>query len=214
MDYVKLWTTLHDDTDVKRLSDRAFRAYILAWSWCGRHETDGIYDVFAELVGAKALEELVRREKLIPLDDGEHYAIRGWGKRQITKDEIEKRRAAGKAAADARWTTRRNANRIADGNTEEQVEEQVREERGTVTPSGKPAARSTLVTHDQLYLAERIGSTWHKNLSPAAIQKLNVEFGTEAVLTAMREFHGFPPGEKVREPYAYLRSICQTKVSA
>jgi hypothetical protein len=146
LDYVKLWTTVHDDPDLRRLSDRAFRWYIYAWSWCGKHETDGVYDVMAGLVPAKALEELAQRGKLIPVDD-EHYAIRGWGKRQVSVDDLERRRAAGKAAADARWNATRNAIRIPkrsrSPNAEEQVKEQ-EEEQETSSPEKPARARDAL----------------------------------------------------------------------
>lgn len=68
------------------------------------------------------------------------------------------------------------------------------------------------VTHDQLYLAERIGSSWGKPLSPAAIQKLNNVFGTVRVTEALRSLHGFPPEEAVRAPFAYLEAICKEAV--
>jgi hypothetical protein len=60
---------------------------------------------------------------------------------------------------------------------------------------------------DQVYLAERIGDTWGKPLSIAALQKLNTTFGRVVVTDALRMLRGFPP-EKVISPYAYLKAVC------
>lgn len=64
------------------------------------------------------------------------------------------------------------------------------------------------IDHDQLYLAERISTVWGKELTPAALQKLNLMFGRVVVTTALRSLHGFPP-TVVRDPYAYLRTVCK-----
>jgi hypothetical protein len=62
-------------------------------------------------------------------------------------------------------------------------------------------------THDQMYLATKICEDSKKTLSPAAIQKLNTEFGSIAVVSAMRMMRGFPPPLPVRSVYAYLRGM-------
>jgi len=94
MDYVKLWTTVHDDPDMRRLSHRAFREFIYAWSWCGKHETDGVYDVMAGLMCRKSIDELLSLSppRLVPID-ADHYAIHGWAKRQVTRSELDRKRA-------------------------------------------------------------------------------------------------------------------------
>jgi hypothetical protein len=68
-----------------------------------------------------------------------------------------------------------------------------------------------VVTYDQIYLAEQLAlkaATNYKDevepISPAAIQRLNNEFGTTRVLGAMRMLHGFPPRKGLKDVYAYI----------
>lgn len=70
------------------------------------------------------------------------------------------------------------------------------------------------VDRDQLYLAERISAAWGKTLSLSAVQRLNIMFGREIVITALRALHGFPPETKVRDPYAFVRAICESELTA
>jgi hypothetical protein len=84
-----------------------------------------------------------------------------------------------------------------------------------VKSAGKPA--STRPTEDQTYLAGKLTEAWSvgpKHLGPAAIQRLNTRFGVQAVTSALRSLHGFPPEEAVKSPYAYLVAICAQEVSA
>jgi hypothetical protein len=64
-------------------------------------------------------------------------------------------------------------------------------------------------THDQMYLARKLSRDPDNkvDLSPAAVQKLNTEFGAEAVSSAMRLMRGFPPPAPVRSVYAYLQGM-------
>jgi hypothetical protein len=71
---------------------------------------------------------------------------------------------------------------------------------------------NTRPTEDQTYLAQRITETWGatpRNLGPAALQKLNTQFGVERVASALRLLHGFPPEQAVESPYAYVSAICE-----
>lgn len=140
---MKLWTTLHDDPGMKRLSDRAFRYYINAWSFCGLHETDGRYEVFGK--HPKMVAELVAAGKFIPTDDPDTFQIHGWGKRQRTVAELDARRNAAKEAADARWSKKRkakgNASRIAERNADETRRDESRGEQAS-EPSSDLAVRS------------------------------------------------------------------------
>lgn len=134
VDWVKLWTTLHDDPGVLRLSDGAFRYYINAWSWCGHHETDGVFEVFGK--HPRQVAELLGHGKFEPTDDPNKFAIHGWPGRQESSAKAAQRSARGKAAADARWNAERNAPSIAGGNTEKRREEKSIEEKTPPTPRG------------------------------------------------------------------------------
>lgn len=67
-------------------------------------------------------------------------------------------------------------------------------------------------TEDQMYLADRINDTAPKaRLTPAALQKLNAEFGVRIVSDALRYVRGFPPDE-LRSAYPYVRAICRRQL--
>lgn len=153
---MKLWTTFHDDPKVQNLSDKAFRYYVNALSWCGHHDRDGIFECIGK--PPKFLEELIASDLFIPQVDGYSFYIHGWDKRQISREDMERKRAAGKKAADARWTAERNATPHANRmhaavqvpNAKVEVEEQVKGEKNPA-----PAARA----RDELFdsLAEATG---------------------------------------------------------
>ena len=74
------------------------------------------------------------------------------------------------------------------------------------------AGLETRPTPDQMYLADRICQTAPQaRLTPAALQKLNSEFGVRIVSDALRYVRGFPPAE-LRSPYPYVRRICQRQL--
>jgi hypothetical protein len=62
-------------------------------------------------------------------------------------------------------------------------------------------------TVDSIYLARQIAARWHASLTPAAIQTLVSIYGPSLVEDKLRELHGFPPEEAIREPYAYLATM-------
>src|SRR4030095_14756878 len=68
------------------------------------------------------------------------------------------------------------------------------------TPQNQP-------TVDSIYLARQIAARWHASLTPAAIQTLVTIYGASLVEDKLRELHGFPPEEAIREPYAYLATM-------
>jgi hypothetical protein len=135
MDWIKLWTTVHDDPGMLRLSDRAFRVCINAWSWAGHHETDGVF----ELVGKRTreIDELVEAGKLEVTDDPTQFLIHGWPWRQQAQADVEAKRASASAAAHARWSAPSNASRIAPSNARTNAEKS-REEKSRSTPPPSP----------------------------------------------------------------------------
>ena len=62
-------------------------------------------------------------------------------------------------------------------------------------------------TTDSIYLASEISLKWHRELTPAAVQKLVNVYGPRLVEDKLRELHGFPPEEAIRSPYAYLETM-------
>jgi hypothetical protein len=64
------------------------------------------------------------------------------------------------------------------------------------------------VDQDQLYLARKISEAWDKELTVAALQKLNLLFGRVVVTQALRSLHGFPP-TILNNPYAYIQAVCK-----
>lgn len=82
-----------------------------------------------------------------------------------------------------------------------------------------PSAKSPIdrPTTDSIWLAEQITSAWgvaKGALTPAALQRLVGDHGARAVEDALRELHGFPPGEAVRSPYAYVAAMLRERVEA
>lgn len=153
MDWVKLWTTIHDDPGMLRLSDKAFRYYLNAWSWSGKHDTDGEFEVFGK--HPKCVAELVAAGKFEPTDDPDRFLIHGWGGRQVTAEQAAARSAAASAAASARWSAERNASRIAKRSPNRNAEKS----RGDKTREEKPIAPRE---RDALFeaVAEACGINW------------------------------------------------------
>jgi hypothetical protein len=85
-----------------------------------------------------------------------------------------------------------------------------------VAPTNKGAAKDAAIrekderpTYDQLYLASRLSpdDAPQGRLSPAAIQRLNIKYGVQAVTDALRLMRGHPPEQAVRRPYPYLEGM-------
>jgi hypothetical protein len=204
VDYLKLYVGFRDDPKVVGLSDDAFRAHVVALCWVAQHETDGYVALDP---GPSALGELERAG----LWDrrGPHLYIHNWGKYQRSHAELDAKRTAARNAARTRWSNaERTPNVHAERNAEVEVEVEVEE---AVQDLDSKAASRT-VNNDQIYLAEHIEQANGETLSPAALQKLDSEYGTEAVTSALRRLHGFPPPEPIGSVYAYVESLCQTGV--
>jgi hypothetical protein len=205
VDWVKLYATFATDPKVVGLSDKAFRRYIEGMCYAGFHETDG-WAVWPQDRFTQELKDAGLVE--------ESGFINGWLNRQRSKAEVDAKRIAGRKAAGIRWGNGSpNAKGNAEPNTEVEVEVEGEVE---VLPKAPPTVGNATqpVTHDELYLAERITDSEGKHLSPAAIQKLNRRFSTAAVTSALRRLHGFPPPDPIGSVYAYVESLCQMEVTA
>lgn len=109
MDYVRLYTTIYDDPKMSALSDAAFRGYVCALAYSGRHETDGVLpDGF---LGKKAQRELEAAGLV------EANLIHNFTGRQRTKAEMETARMAkskaGAMGAAKRWHSKGDSKPIA-----------------------------------------------------------------------------------------------------
>jgi hypothetical protein len=92
--------------------------------------------------------------------------------------------------------------------------------KGRAELHGPDFEKHTKVEHDQIYLAEQLAlkaATNYKDeveaISPAAIQRLNNEFGTTRVLGAMRMLHGFPPSKGIKDVYALIWTVLREETA-
>lgn len=204
--WVRLDDRFGDHPKIFRLSDKAFRAHVLGLCYCAKHQTDGY--VPTGFAADRATAELVAAGIWEPVLDGSGFQIHDYLVYNLSRDEWQelrqKRSKAGSKGAAKRW--QRDDKPIAEPEPEPEVP----------TSKAPPTAGNAAnpVTHDELYLAERIEDGEGEHISPAAIQKLNTKFGTRAVEDAMRRLHGFPPQEPIGSIYAFLESLCQMGVSA
>lgn len=198
---------------VLNLSDRAFRAHVTAMCHAARYLTDGA--VTPGVTGKRETDELVKAGLWHKTEDG--WAINDYLEYNPSRAEVEaereRRSSAGKRAADARWHAKRMRDAYDDASTAHD------ERTGSSMPRPGPStsrtpskarptdenAKRVEVTHDQLYLAEKL------DLTVPAVQKLNTEYGTVIVTDAMRHLHGFPPEEPVESTYAYVKTLCSLK---
>lgn len=116
-----MWIALHDGMPdhpkIEDLSDRAFRALVTLWCWCGRHLTDG---QVTATVWRKKTTPAVRRELLAarlvdPHDDGsiEIHDFLDWQRSAADVEQVtEVKRKAGHAGNHQRWHVERG---IVDG---------------------------------------------------------------------------------------------------
>lgn len=76
-------------------------------------------------------------------------------------------------------------------------------------PKERPAADFE-PTDDQHYLSQRIVERWDakpSSLSTSVLRRWNRTYGTEAVTSALRTVHGFPPSDGIDKPFAYLAAV-------
>lgn len=193
MEWCKLYATFATDPKIQPLSDRAFRAYVEAMCYATLHETDGA--TFASNKGTVELEAA----GLMDRDASGRLVLHGWLNRQRSKADADAKRNAGRNAARIRWSN-------AEPNTELEVEvegelEKTRSNTRTASSNNNPLQP----TDRQMFFAERL------DVTVAQVVKLNREYGTPAVLSAMEQMHGFPPEGAVENVYGYLRTVASFK---
>lgn len=195
------------DPKWKVLSTRAKVAYVEMACEVAEQETDGVYTPVARAASPTELEllsvGLIERR-------GRDFFLPAFTKWNLTRAQLDGKRMAGAKGAAIRWTNGKriagamaSANGSANGSPNREVEVEVEPEEET-TKARPTDGNPNQPSHDQIYLAERIG-----DLSAGAIVKLNKAYGRLEVESAMRELHGFPPEERINSPFAYLEAICQ-----
>src|ERR1700749_1237637 len=156
-EYIRIDVLLMENHKVEELSDRAFRALIDLWCYCGRNHTDGaVTDRRWKAVPPKARKELLTAG-LADQDDGGAVTMHDYLAHQRSKDTIEdvsgRRAEAGRRGAEARW--RRDGKPYgkphgsphpsADGKTMAEAEAEAEEEdppaRSAPPPKGPRATR-------------------------------------------------------------------------
>ena len=107
-EYIRVDVLLPEHPKVEGLSDKAFRALITLWCYCGRQRTDGaVTRKQWEAWPAKVRDELVAAGLARPIDIGSGAAMHDFLDHQRSREEIDelsaKRTAAAKKAAEVRW---------------------------------------------------------------------------------------------------------------
>lgn len=111
--------------------------------YCARQETDGrVPKDVLRILAAEADVPASTANRLLSVgawhDRGDHFEVHDYLEHNRSRESAEAQREAGRQAAAARWSPdrngSRNANRIADGNTEEEEEEEEDHSRGRAAP--------------------------------------------------------------------------------
>lgn len=212
MDYVRLFVSLRDDPKVIGLPDKAFRAYVNALMWCGDRETDGA--IPRGLEPDKVAAQLVEAGLWHPDPAGDGFRL-PWEKYQFTHVQMERKRAGGRKAADARWnadrnsarSTERNGSRIARGNPEPNAE--------------RIAGRNTEVEEEvlgsELGSSVELGTAVGKELPPAASAAESDPFDAsrwEHLLSTLIEHRGWPESGRGACTWKFLMLMRQRYGSA
>jgi hypothetical protein len=108
-EYIRVDVLLPEHPKIEQLSDKAFRALIDLWCYCGRNRTDGIVTGrrWKATATKAARDELVTAGLARPMDIGDGYVMHDFLDHQRSREEIDelsaKRSDAGRKAAAARW---------------------------------------------------------------------------------------------------------------
>ena len=101
MTWAKLSDAFYDDPDTDRLSLEAVATFVLALSWCAKHETDGrISDDRVKALArgkSRILTELLHENgdgEAFLVRNGNGLLIRNWCKYQPTKEQMNTAREA------------------------------------------------------------------------------------------------------------------------
>jgi hypothetical protein len=151
-EYIRVDVLLMENRKVEELSDRAFRALIDLWCYCGRNQTDGsVTDRRWKAIPPKARKELLAAGLA---EQGEHgeIAMHDYLAHQRSRAEIEalsaKRTEAARKAAAARWGSKSDAkddakthakthdDRICDSMPKAEAEAEAKKEKTPPSPAG------------------------------------------------------------------------------
>lgn len=111
-EYIRVDVLMPEHPKIEALSDKAFRALLELWCYCGRNRTDGLVTDkrWRETSTKRARDELVKAGLVDPRGPGEGFMMHnftGDDGHQRTRAEIDelaaKRSESGKKAAGARW---------------------------------------------------------------------------------------------------------------
>lgn len=107
-EYVRIDVLMPDHPKIEALSDKAFRALVTLWCYCGQQRTDGIVTAKRwNAWPAKVRAELVAAGLAHPLDLGGGAEMHDYLGHQRSRQEIEeesaKRAEIARNAANARW---------------------------------------------------------------------------------------------------------------
>jgi len=110
-EYVRVDVLIMEHPKIEELSDKAFRALIGLWAYCGRNHNDGIVTAKRwKEVPARVRAELVHRDLAEPIDIGGGAVMHdfvGPDGHQRSRKEIEEaaeaRAEKARHAANARW---------------------------------------------------------------------------------------------------------------
>lgn len=107
-EYIRVDVLLPEHPKVEGLSDKAFRALITLWCYCGRQRTDGaVTRKQWEAWPPRVRAELIAAGLASPIPAGDGAAMHDYLGHQRSRGEIDelaaKRSKAGKTGADARW---------------------------------------------------------------------------------------------------------------
>jgi len=107
-EWIKIDVQITEHPKVEGLSDKAFRALIELWCYCGRQHTDGIVTERQwKAWPPKVRAELIARDLAHPLDIGGGAVMHDYTDHQRSREQIDelsaKRTDAAKKAAAARW---------------------------------------------------------------------------------------------------------------
>lgn len=111
-EYIRVDVLLPEHAKVEGLSDKAFRALIELWCYCGRNRNDGIVSEKRwKAVPARVRSELVAAELADPMDIGGGCVMHdftGPDGHQRSRQEIEEgaeaRKEKARHAAETRWS--------------------------------------------------------------------------------------------------------------
>lgn len=110
-EYIRVDVLLPEHPKIEGLTDKAFRALVTLWCYCGRQRTDGIVTRRQwEAWPPKVRAELVTAGLARPLGTGDSHVMHDFLEHQRSREEIDelsaRRSEAGKKAAAARWNGR------------------------------------------------------------------------------------------------------------